>query len=324
MNDVLGVEIPGIVRNILTEAGFNCRTTLGLINSDIITDIEEFANENREILIGSSYENKVLFKFLPAHRILVRNMSNYMDQLRNSESNIEQKMNLSQFPYLLKCFIETAQSHANKSVKAFRYSEHIQSFSTCIYMMCGKSCYETLSANLPIPKASTVRKFYKFINTFLTSLFYCGFVIINGFTFLSVAYIKQNKEKMIEGELRCKQLNQYLERLNLKKCVWLCEDGTGIVLKLEYDPSTNQIVGLVLPLNSKTGIPISFSFMAESAADIQKLVKMRASTHLYVVLAQPLAQNVPPFVLQMFGTDNTFTAADVQRRWKHTIAELKK
>lgn len=129
---------------------------------------------------------------------------------------------------------------------------------------------------------------------------------------------------MIEGELRCKQLNEYLEHLKLKKIVWLSEDATGIVLKIEYDPSTNQIIGLVLPLNSETGIPISFSFMANSAADIQKYIKMRASKYLYLVLAQPLMAKVPPFVLQVFGTDNTFTAIDVQRRWKYTLAELKK
>lgn len=141
---------------------------------------------------------------------------------------------------------------------------------------------------------------------------------------ISVAYIKQKKQRIIEGELRSKQLNEYLECLQLKKWIWLSEDATGIVSKIEYDPSTNQVVGLVLPLDSKTGNPISFSFMAETASDIQKFVKMRASKHLYLVLAQPLMAKVPPFVLQMFGSDNTFTSVDVQRRWKHTIVELQK
>lgn len=160
LTDVLGINIPQIVTNILTKSGFNCRTTLALINAETITEIEEYVNENRAVLVGSCYENVDPFKFLPAHRIVLRTISNYLDRLKMNES-VEQKMDMSQFPYLLKCFIETAQSHANKSVKAFRYSEHIQSFSTYIYMMCGKSCYETLSANLPIPKASTVRKLYK-------------------------------------------------------------------------------------------------------------------------------------------------------------------
>lgn len=157
----MAIEIPEIIVHILRKSGFDCRTTLAHINLETIAEIEEFANENREILNGSRYENMVPFKFVPGHRIILRNFPNYIEQVKNMESNIEQKLNLSQFPYLLKCFIETAQSHANKSVKAFRYSEHIQSFSTYIYMMCGKSCYDTLSANLPIPKASTVRKLYK-------------------------------------------------------------------------------------------------------------------------------------------------------------------
>lgn len=161
LDEILGVKIPEILINILKQSGFDCRSTLALINLENIAEIEDFTNENREVLLGSIYENMIPFKFLPAHRIFIRNLSNYIDQLKNHESSIEQKMNLSQFPYLLKCFIETAQSHASKNVKAFRYTEHIQSFSTYIYMMCGKSCYETLSANLPIPKASTVRRFYK-------------------------------------------------------------------------------------------------------------------------------------------------------------------
>jgi hypothetical protein len=130
LREVLGVEIPEVVTNILKKSGFNCRTTLALINLETIDEVEEYVNENRGVLVGSSYKNMVPFKFLPAHRILLRNMSNYMDQLKNSASEIEQKMDLSQFPYLLKCFIETAQSHANKSVKGFRYSEHIHALYT--------------------------------------------------------------------------------------------------------------------------------------------------------------------------------------------------
>lgn len=122
-----------------------------------------------------------------------------------------------------------------------------------------------LSANLPIPEASTVRKFDSahFFNWIIADFIF----IIADFIFITVAYIKQNKERMVEGELRCKQLNAYLERLNLKKSIWLCEDASGIIVKIEYDPSTNQIVGLVLPLNSHTGIPILFSFMADTAAE---------------------------------------------------------
>lgn len=106
--------------------------------------------------------------------------------------------------------------------------------------------------------------------------------------------------------------------------IWLCEDASGIDVKVELDPSTNQLVGLVLPFDSENGMPITFTFLAESTEKIQKHMKEATSTHVYIVLAQPLIQNAPPFILQIFGSDNTFTAQNVFQRWKHTTQELKK
>lgn len=91
-----------------------------------------------------------------------------------------------------------------------------------------------------------------------------------------------------------------------------------------YDPKTNQIVGIVLPIDKQSGMPKSNSFLAKFVEDIQKYIKKPIAVHVYVVLAQPLKENAPPFVLQTFGTDSKFTAKDVTRRWQHTIAELKK
>lgn len=137
-------------------------------------------------------------------------------------------------------------------------------------------------------------------------------------------YVNQYKQRIVESELRCGSLATYLEKFNLKKIVWLCEDATGINAKIEYDSSTNQIVGLVLPINDVTGIPESLTFLANSVDDIKKYTKKPVSKLIYAVLAQPLHPGVPPFVLQMFGTDNTFEAKDVVRRWAHITEELQK
>lgn len=136
-------------------------------------------------------------------------------------------------------------------------------------------------------------------------------------------YISQKKQKIIEGELRCKELADYLEKLNAPKQIWLCEDGTGIVAKVSYDSTTNQLIGIVLPTCQKTGIPASFTFTPQSMDDIKKQIeKNPKSTHLYMVLAQPIKDNVPPFILQVFGTDNTFKTSDVLKRWQHTKDQL--
>lgn len=137
-------------------------------------------------------------------------------------------------------------------------------------------------------------------------------------------YISQYKTTITEGKLRCAELNAYLEGLNLDKYVWLSEDATGIVTNVDFDPNSNQMVGLVLPTNQTTGMPIPFTYLARNAVEIQTNMRKRKSTHVYMVLAQPLKKKAPPFILQLFGTDNTFKANSVHLRWNNTINELKR
>lgn len=138
----------------------------------------------------------------------------------------------------------------------------------------------------------------------------------------SVGYISQNKSRFIEGELRCSKLKSYLEILKLPLRVWLSEDATSIVSKIEFDSQTNQMVGIVLPMNSSTGMPIAFTYLAQNAEQIQSNMQKSKSSSVYIVMAQPLALNVPPFIIQLFGTDNKFKSQQVLMRWKYTIDEL--
>lgn len=127
--------------------------------------------------------------------------------------------------------------------------------------------------------------------------------------------INANKEKIIEGELRCQQLAEYLKKLNAPNEVWLAEDGSGILDRVMYDSKTNQVIGLVLPLHKITGMPIMFSFTPQTANEIEDQIKMNSkSKNVYLILAQPILDNTPPFVLQVFGSDNRFTAENVLNR----------
>lgn len=135
-------------------------------------------------------------------------------------------------------------------------------------------------------------------------------------------YVNQEKKKIVEGELRCLELADYLKKLKAPKQVWLSEDGSGINAKVSFDPSTNQLVGLVLPTNHN-GMPVSFSFTPQSFNDIEQQMKLnQMSTLVYLVMAQPILDNSPPFILQIYGTDNRFQTEDVMLRWKHTIDQL--
>lgn len=139
-----------------------------------------------------------------------------------------------------------------------------------------------------------------------------------------VRCINSNQKRINEGELRCKELAEYLDKLGTDKIVWISEDATAIVSKVSYDIATNQIVGLAMPLDKKTGCPLTGSFLARTADEIIENMKKNKSTSVYVIMAQPLNELLPPFTLQIFGTTNDFTATDVMNRWEYMTSELAK
>lgn len=129
---------------------------------------------------------------------------------------------------------------------------------------------------------------------------------------------------MIEGQLRCQELSEHLKKIGAPNSVFLSEDGSGIVKKIVYDVKSNQLVGIVPPLDPINGSPKIFSYMANSEEEIRKFFELPQSSLVYIIVAQPLLRHAPPFILQIFGTDNKFKATDVQARWRNIRNELKK
>lgn len=155
---------------------------------------------------------------------------------------------------------------------------------------------------------------------------YFSYFFLNTFVIISklVRGISTNKSRIIEGRLRCKELSEYLNKLGVIKRVWLAEDATAITVRVTYDPITDQLVGLTLPISDETGCPVSLSYEAADAETIKKHLKNKSSKSVYLVLAQPIDESVPPFVLQIFGTNSEFTSKDILRRWQYTKDELQK
>lgn len=138
-------------------------------------------------------------------------------------------------------------------------------------------------------------------------------------------YIHKRKQTIIEGELRCQQLAEYLDKLNAPKTVVISEDASGIVSRVSYDSATGQLIGIELPTDFKTGCPTPFTFVPHTMNEIEDQIQNnRMSTLVYLVLAQPIVPNAPPFILQVFGTSNTFKSQDVFQRWQHTKDQLKR
>lgn len=93
----------------------------------------------------------------------------------------------------------------------------------------------------------------------------------------SITYIKG--PVIIEGVMRINELKKYLEDRDLPLTVWSSEDGTRITGRLQFDPGSNQIVGLLLPLDNN-GMPIPKSFVATSASAMDKHVSNNKVTSI--------------------------------------------
>lgn len=107
----------------------------------------------------------------------------------------------------------------------------------------------------------------------------------------------------------------YLQKRGLPLAVWLSKDGTRITGRVQYDSTTNQMVGLVLPLHPRTGLPKQSHYTVSTAKDIaDNFASGNVSNYAYVVMAQPIAANASAFCVCMFGTDNVFKTEDVLHR----------
>ncbi|KAJ1531323.1 hypothetical protein ONE63_000007 [Megalurothrips usitatus] len=139
------------------------------------------------------------------------------------------------------------------------------------------------------------------------------------------SFVAQTATPVKQGEFRFQELVDFLKSHQYPMKVFIGEDGTRIKSVFQYDFATNLIVGPVLPLSDVDGTPIVTSFPATSAALIAKhFIHGEPASSAYVVMAQPLSEGAPPFLLSMYGTNNCFKAEDVTKRHRYITKELEK
>lgn len=82
--------------------------------------------------------------------------------------------------------------------------------------------------------------------------------------------------------------------------VWLGEDGTSIINRIEYQSHDGQVCGFVLPTDKQTGMPITGSFPASSVKDVFNYFKNAEQAKIvYAIVAVPLNNKAAPFVLNL-------------------------
>lgn len=145
------------------ECGFDSCLAMKGINNECIQEMEKYLHDKSEFLKnlpkchGNLYGGKSNFKFVPAHSLLILKLPEILENLHN-ESHLF-SVNDDSFSKILKELINSALHNSIKVPQAHRFSDDLLNFSMFIYMMSGRASYEFLSANLPLPKVSTIRKF---------------------------------------------------------------------------------------------------------------------------------------------------------------------
>lgn len=218
-------------------------------------------------------------------------MSNELEKQKNSAP----RNKLSNF---LKFLLEATESNYGKSIHGRRFVNlKWKTFAAYTFQIVGPKSYSLLQVNCPggLPCITTLKQ-----------------------------TVSNSTDTLKEGEIRFDLVAQYLEKRGYPKTILIGEDGTRVISKVQYDPATNQLVGLVSRLDER-GLPQLEGFPATSASVIKKHLDENAlSNYAYCLMAQPLPDGAAPICLALFGTNNKFPSLDVSRRWKYVDEEAAK
>lgn len=199
---------------------------------------------------------------------------------------------------LLKTLIATADKNLPREKEGYRFDSNVKSLATYIRLVGGRLTYDSIHRNLPLalPSLSSVNR-----------------------------YIMRTNRKMHEGVLRITELSNYLDQRSLPRIIALSEDATRITGTVQYHSKSNEILGLVLPTNSITGMPVPHSYPAKDLKQICEYFqnKIPVANFVNVIMAQPMA-HAPAFCLLLFGSNSKYTAENVAARWHFITTELKR
>ncbi|CAF3671588.1 unnamed protein product [Rotaria socialis] len=115
------------------------------------------------------------------------------------------------------------------------------------------------------------------------------------------------------------------ELLPFKK-TFCAEDSTVTVSKVTYDTQTNTFIDFSLPLGQH-GLPIIKSYSTDSFTCLENWYSNKPMAKSQVAhLIQPLSyslENISPYLLAKYGTNNKFKAPYVISRWGYIYRQCK-
>lgn len=168
LESAMKCDLPINLKHILSMSGFDSIVSLKYISEQAIVNTEKYTNKNllylKKILHSDdpstvAYKKQSVFEFLPGHRAILLALP---DIIKNIElqSNMENTLveNIKEYPIILKKLVESFERNKNKSKHANQYDDVLKCFSTYLFLLCGRTCFETICKNLPVPSTKTIRK----------------------------------------------------------------------------------------------------------------------------------------------------------------------
>ncbi|KAF5270271.1 hypothetical protein FQA39_LY18880 [Lamprigera yunnana] len=96
----------------------------------------------------------------------------------------------------------------------------------------------------------------------------------NSFPSLATLYRQLDENPTImNGTVGIETLKTYLLKRNLPVYIFVSEDQTDIVRRVQYNPKTNKMRGFAPPLSNKTGLPDITKFVVTCVQDIEAAFK---------------------------------------------------
>lgn len=163
------------LKNILINCGYDNTASLKCIIPDHLLEIDEYVDQNRHVISSLNcahskiYEAQGKFRLLPGHRSYILKWiqtQNETTDITKHQSQVDKnliRIDNPAFSPIMMELIRSALENHSRSPNARRFSEMLMNFSIHVYIMAGRACYEMISANIPIPKATTICEYFKTI-----------------------------------------------------------------------------------------------------------------------------------------------------------------
>ncbi|CAF1446682.1 unnamed protein product [Rotaria magnacalcarata] len=125
--------------------------------------------------------------------------------------------------------------------------------------------------------------------------------------------IRNQEMRMTESELQFQLIKEHLKS---NKCnyVFIVEDATSSICRIDYDATSNSFIGFSSPLID--GVPQSNFFQTENFEQLELWFnEIDKAKFINLYMLKSLVLSDPPFILAAYGSNNKAKAIEILKRW---------